>query len=90
MAKYTPAHLLHLLLKEIESSIQQVEQWSKHLYADGFAENTLKYMNHLEAYVEVLEIYDCDSTGGFGAGESHQLDLLGRAKWLLKKYRHAP
>jgi len=80
--------LLPLLLTEIKSAIQQVEQWHEAPFADGFADNTAGYFHQLEALVELLEIYDCGSTGGFGKDQPDNLNLKERADWLLKKYKN--
>lgn len=95
--------LLPLLLKEVEQLMQQVKQW-EHVRETGWAANYMEYICQLKALVELLEVADCGSTGGFGKGqgyadlrrsdwcnENHNPgDLFDRAKWLLRKYKTKP
>lgn len=78
--------LFPLLLNEIKDACQQVEQWHESPYAEGFAASTFEYVNRLAALVELLEVYDCGSSGGFGKDQPEDLDLKSRADWLLRKY----
>ena len=78
--------LLPILIGQIKEVNQAVKRWGEDLYSEGFAENTLKYVNQLVALVELLEIYDCESVGGFGKGQPDNSDLRERMDWLIKKY----
>lgn len=89
---------LGTILQEIRHTIQLVEQW-KGVNQPAWVENQLKYMNQLECLVEIVEVYDCGSTGGFGVGQGFKKghlqvndnhnpgDLFDRANWLLAKYK---
>jgi hypothetical protein len=72
-----------LALNDIEHEIQQWHQWDNPDSIDF----RHRHYHKLEALVELLEVWDCNSVGGFGKGESRSLDLLERAGWLLNKYK---
>jgi len=71
--------------REIRSCIQQIEQW------DNIDNIDIKhrYVNELETLVELLEVDNCGSVGGFDKGQQrharHKPDLIDRAKWVLAK-----
>jgi len=79
--------LLRLLLDDIQEAIDGVLQWADRPFAEGYLANALEYQSKLKALVELLEVYDCGSVGGFGYKQPEDLDLEGRAAWLLRKYR---
>lgn len=72
-----------LMLERIKENLQLFRQWSE---TPDWVEYQHKYYCHLEAFVELMEEYDCGSTGGFGIGQPEGQNLLERAEWLIAKY----
>lgn len=70
------------ILKMIESELQSIAQWA------GMAiwENAAKYAARAEVLIELLEIDDCGSTGGFDTqrnqGRRGFHTLYSRYEWL--------
>jgi hypothetical protein len=56
---------------------QKQEDWDRVVF----------YRAKLAALVELLEIYDCGSIGGFGEGQPRNQTLPQRSDWLLRKYQ---
>lgn len=80
--------LLPILLERIELAELAVLQWNESPFAEGFLESATGYYHELRGLVELLEVYDCGSVGGFGKGQNHRLSSLqSRAHWLMKKYK---
>jgi hypothetical protein len=74
--------LLDHLLDRIKSYRDCRHQWLRM----GHLERALFYETKLVGVVELLEVYDCRSVGGFGKGQPKGQDLMQRVRWLLKKY----
>lgn len=71
------------VLKRIESRLAQVKQWTRHERWDY----AFEYASEAKALIELLEIDDCGSTGGFdterGQDKSAYQTLESRYQWLL-------
>lgn len=82
-AMFTPSRLV--LLKEIGSCLLQSIAWYEPLVS---IESSLKYVHQAEVLVEVLEVHDCGSIGGFDAGmdKMKSYNLFERYEWLYKKH----
>ena len=86
--------LLPIILKQVKQAMRQVVQWQD-VREIEWRQNSCQYMVRLGALVEVLEIADCGSVGGYGEGqfecnETHDTDvgdLFDRANWLINKYK---
>lgn len=78
--------LMPLLLQRIRLMIQVVEQFTLNPYQHTGIELHVQSVARLEALVELLETFDCGSTGGFGKGFTGH-GLKDRATWLLEKYQ---
>lgn len=70
-----------VVLQEIFELFGQVRQYAE-LRDYKFAND---YQNRAESLIELLEVFDCGSLGGFDDGQEEQ-DLFGRFIWLLNKY----
>ena len=60
----------------------------------GWAENksydiVLRSEASAECLIELLEVADCGSIGGFDKGQEYRSNLFERWDWLIKKY-HRP
>lgn len=83
-----------MILQEIFEHFQQVTQWvpGEFCHADH-SSGVLTYLNKAEALIEVLEICDCGSTGGFDPKMPTELirgglSLYERFLWLVNKYNN--
>ena len=73
-------------LKRIKEKLDLVEQWLKH----ESHERVLKYHNHAEALIELLEVYNCGQIGGYDYTDTinqqgdpkYFSSLKGRYEWL--------
>ncbi len=69
--------------EEIKSCIIQIEQWSERKeYGRMY-----KYSIKLETLVELLEVDNCGSVGGFDKGQNplKNYSLIQRAKYVVTK-----
>ena len=76
------------ILKEIESCLQQVDQWAKGLIINY--RFSWEYSMAAEALIELIEAHDCGSIGGFGEGQpstinGRKLSLKDRYDWIKNK-----
>lgn len=91
---YQPAQpARHVILDKIRNSLALVYAWgeqpSGHRVNVGYTSTMLRYLYHAEALIELLEIHDCGSVGGFDeeTGSKHGLYYLEeRLAALEKKY----
>lgn len=87
------------ILQEIFECFQQVTQWvPTHQTQADYSEGVTKYLYKAEALIEILEVNDCGSTGGFDPDMAygprandptrpdHYIGLFGRFLWLVDKY----
>lgn len=77
--------LMRLLLESIHDRAQRYEQQVQ--LKEGFS-GPYENEQRLEALVELLEIFDCGSVGGFSKGQPEMRSVFDRARWLLKKYKY--
>lgn len=87
------------ILETAENHYDMVLQWKKDNYSCGTSASlgiAAGYYNRCEALVELVEVWDCGSKGGFGEGfsESHAPKggriLENRLDYLTKKYLGRP
>jgi len=66
---------------EIRSNLRQIAQWDSFDQINAKA----KYYYKLESLVELLEVFECGSVGGFGTGQSRDkhYSLKERAEYVL-------
>lgn len=78
-----------VILKRIEKELQMVYQWSdlfeKKRVNTDYSYRAFEYMYRAEALIELLEIHDCGSTGGFDGEESGLYSLEERLALLKRK-----
>lgn len=75
-----------ILLKRIADHLVQVQQWAE-IHSYDLANN---YSLKSEALIELLEIADCGSIGGFDRDQPRALNIFDRFDWLCKKYGRTP
>lgn len=65
----------------ILSDFKMLKQWlSLHSY-----ESVVKYSHILTAKIELLEVQQCGSIGGFDKGQTTTNSLVERFSWICKK-----
>lgn len=69
------------IYSEILAKQQQIRQWKSF----GDLARALEYQQQAIALVELLEVHNCGSIGGFDRGQPPSSSLDARIKWL-KKY----
>lgn len=79
----------NLILKTIQDNLDSTYQWSqqfaeKRINPD-YSETAFGYMHRAEALIELLEVADCGSVGGFDQGEEGLYSLEERFKLLKRK-----
>ena len=79
------------ILDVIESEIQQMYQWSyqfaeKRVKAE-YVTNAIAHAHRAEALIELLEVHDCGSVGGFDEGNQGIYSIELRYAFLRKKKR---
>jgi len=73
------------MLVEIGEAFLQCCQWSEmHDY-----KGALKYYCLAEKLIDIIEVKDCGSIGGFDEGQPDGLDLFGRYEWIFNKFHKA-
>ena len=66
-----------VILKRIKEELQMLEQWR-----EGDNLNfALDHQTRAIALIELLEVHDCGSVGGFAPGQTDQT-IKGRYEWL--------
>lgn len=78
----TIKHLLKEGLKEIESS----EQWNEKPYIVAWKQNSLKDLIKAESILELIEVYNCGSIGGFGKNQTPQMNVKERLEAFASVY----
>lgn len=73
--------------------LQMTEQWLRARNPE-WASSYVQHINRAEALIELVEVFDCGSVGGFGKGQPQQRqNLFERWLWLRDKYvaaKHRP
>lgn len=81
------------ILKVIDFNLRMVYQWSdqfsKKRINVGYSSCVFEYLHKAEALIELLEVEDCGSTGGFdkSLGQDGLYSLEERFEGLKKKYK---
>lgn len=77
------------ILKAIKNELDRMYQWSdqfaKKCVNTEYSSNLVEHMHHAEALIELLEIADCGSFGGFDTGFSGLYSLEERYENLANK-----
>lgn len=73
------------ILDRIGDHFQGAMQWDKLKNPECIALSS-KYFYKAEALIELLEIEDCGSIGGFDKGQPETNNLFDRWDWLYRKY----
>ena len=79
---FFPSVTLKKILDRTGDHFQQILQWSESHNFDNCFEN----QKQAETLIELVEIEDCGSTGGFGKTQPEGQDLFQRWDWLYRKY----
>lgn len=90
----TPEPTRAQILKSIRHHLDMVKQWTRHALEFGGSkpsaavygfERCLEYSYKAEGLIELLEVNDCGSVGGYDNGHTGTKDLEKRYLWLLEK-----
>jgi hypothetical protein len=73
------------VLNRIGDHFQMIIQWHG-IKKPSCSESTTQYFNKAMALIELLEIEDCGSTGGYDKGQPPASTLFDRWDWLYRKY----
>ena len=82
------------ILKNIFSDLKQAVQWlPSHYKGATYAQNCLEHLQRAETLIELLEVCDCGSVGGFDPvnvvdGMRPTMGLYDRFVWLVEKYHN--
>jgi len=87
-----PAIPREVILGAIADALDAFDQWTKPITKGeginvGYVHFAFGYMHRAEALIELLEIQDCGSTGGYDKGQEDNYTLQDRLNWLQGKYR---
>lgn len=74
------------LVEEIAKDLCYLNRDNVSLYDSESLSNNLLALAKLEGKVELVEVLDCGSVGGFGKGFTGHKSLEGRIKYLVNKY----
>lgn len=72
------------VLKRIRDELNSMKQWQSSPANVDFVVNAARYAQKAEGLIELLEIHDCGSVGGFGNGHTGSHDLETRYLWLTE------
>ena len=73
----------HVILKDIEREFRMVRQWIEMESYMNVAESAIR----AERLIELLEVYNCGSVGGFDKWQTKRGTLQERYQWLVDKGR---
>ena len=76
-----------LVLDQIGENLLLIIQWDQVKKPEWVA-NSLKYSYKAETLIELLEINDCNSVGGWDIGQRRPQSLFDRWNWLINKYNN--
>ncbi|MCP5004644.1 MAG: hypothetical protein GY941_12010 [Planctomycetes bacterium] len=76
-----------VILERIHGHLESIDQWREVPSLSSWAANVLEYAYKAESLIEVLEVADCGSIGGFGQGQKYSGGrLTDRYEYLKDKY----
>lgn len=79
------------ILDAIDSEMQRVYDWGSQINEKridpDYISRAIQHAYKAEALIELLEVHDCGSTGGFDLGAGGLYSLEERIKLLKRKYR---
>lgn len=84
--KKIPSISRDTVLKSIGDHLAQIAQWAE-LHSYDFV---VKDYLRAEALIQLLEIEDCGSYGGYDKNQPSARHIFDRFDWLCKKYGKAP
>lgn len=70
------------ILKKIGEHLSQIKQWTRYNSYGHCA----AYHAKAEGLIEILEIDDCGSTGGYDLNQPRAFNIFDRWVWLYKKH----
>ena len=73
------------LLNRIGQHLAMMIQWHREPAEVSWTQNVTEYATKAEALIEVLEVLDCGSVGGYDSGFDQKKTLFGRWVWLYNK-----
>lgn len=74
------------ILRAIDQNLEIAEQWKECPYKVEWVARVASYSFKAEALIELLEVHDCGSVGGFDKGQEFPgSDLKKRYVWLKNK-----
>lgn len=71
------------ILKDIFDDLCMIVQWEG---MKNCPENVVEYHYRAQAMIELLEVHDCGSTGGYDTNQPTARNIFDRWDWLVKKY----
>ena len=74
------------LLYELIHNLHMVEQWDKPGNDYDYRSTNMKYLAQTEYVLELLEVMECGSIGGFANGQVDK-SLAGRIDWQIRRLR---
>ncbi|KKL69499.1 hypothetical protein LCGC14_2114300 [marine sediment metagenome] len=77
------------LLKDAREAFEMVIQWGVVKDSYEWNQTVTRYLIEANSIIELVEVFDCGSVGGFGAGqmvEDYHTSLFDRWTWLCQKY----
>lgn len=77
------------ILRRILDSFGMAAQWKSDLSVNT-AQWAAGYLSQAEGLIELLEVEDCGSVGGFDQGAGGLNNLFDRFELLCSKYKHNP
>jgi hypothetical protein len=86
-SKVNPTISRETILKRIESCLESVEDWAERTeFHDGNLDSAYNYQCQALALIELLEVDDCGSCGGYdarrGQPQYSRRTLKSRYEWL--------
>lgn len=72
-----------MVLEMIFDHLDSAASWD--MFKTGEAGHRLDHITKAEALIELLEVADCGSVGGFDHGQPRPKDLYDRYDWLKNK-----
>lgn len=70
-----------LFLEKLAGNFGLIHQWME----SGSIERVLEYKIRAEALIELVEIEECGSVGGYDKGQPRSRSLGDRFEWVAKK-----
>ena len=85
--KKEPQPSRKVILKDIQDNLEQAKQWGNHPYDLDWVAQSAEFLARAEGLIELLEVHDCGSSGGYDRGQPPARNLMDRYNWLREKYQ---